>query len=362
MARLVWFDALTSKQLLIAASLKRFLKSHGYEVLVTGRRYDAIEGLVKALGLDAVLVGGYGGGVYEKLREEILRMGVLLEVISKRIDDLVAGISYPNPLEARIVYGLGRPLIIMSDTPHSMHVHRLTVPLASFLIHSWCIDSNEWSQYLLPHTRLVSYRGVDELSWISYLGEILDARHIRSLGLGVREYIVIRPEETRASYYAWGGRWDLWVRISGDLVGRGYRAVILPRYSDQRAYIEEKLRSHIERERVIIPPVEKAIGPALAKHSLAVITGGGTMAREAALYGVLGISLFPLELSIDRCLSSIGLPIKRALSAEEAIGLVAYAERSSDRLAENVGEILRGMEPPQKPVLEVLKSLEKDQM
>lgn len=358
MARLVWFDALTSKQMLIAASLKRFLQSHGYDVLITGRRYDAIEGIVKALGIDAVLMGGYGGDAYEKLREEISRMGLLLDIVSKRIDDLVAGISYPNPLEARIVYGLGKPLAILSDTPHSIHAHRLTVPLAAFLIHSWCIDGNEWSQYLLPHTRLVSYRGVDELSWVFYLEEIHDARHIRSLGLSEREYVVIRPEESKASYYTWGGRWDLWVRISEDLVKMGYRAVILPRYSDQRSYIEERLRSYIERERIIIPPAERSIGPALAKHSLAVITGGGTMAREAALYGVPGVTLFPLELSVDRCLSSMGFPIRRASSAEEAISIVAHAERSVDRLSGEVEEILRTMEPPQKPVLEIIRIIE----
>lgn len=360
MTKLVWFDALTSKQILIAASLKRFLQPHGYEVLITARRYDAIEGIINTLGIEATIVGGYGGNAYEKLREEVLRMGFLLDLISKRIDDLVAGISYPNPLEARIVYGLGRPLAILSDTPHSIHAHRLTVPLASFLIHSWCIDSNEWSQYLLPHTRLISYRGVDELSWILYLNEIHDVRHIKTLGLAEREYVVLRPEESKASYYTWGERWDLWIKISEDLVRRGYKAVILPRYDDQRTYIEKKLRSHIERERIVIPPAERSIGPALAKHSLAVITGGGTMAREAALHGVPGVSLFPLELSIDRCLSSMGFPIKRASSFEEALEAVSFAEKHIDQLVRRVQEAIRNMEPPQKPVLEILRSVERD--
>lgn len=358
MAGIVWFDALTSKQILIALSLKRFLQPHGYDVLVTGRRYDAIEGIVRALGVEVPLVGGYGGDAYEKLREEVSRMGLLLEILSKRVSDLIAGISYPNPVEARIVYGLGKPLAILSDTPHSIHAHRLTVPLASFLIHSWCIDSAEWKQYLLPHTRLYSYRGVDELSWILYLEEIQDQRHIRSLGLSEREYVVIRPEETKASYYVWGDKWDLWIRISEDLIKRGYKVVILPRYGDQRAYMEERLRNHIERERVVIPPVEKAIGPALAKHALTVITGGGTIAREAALYGVPGVTLFPLELSVDRCLSSLGLPIKRASSIEEIMGIIDNAGSNIELFTAKAREIIASMEPPQKTLLEILREVE----
>ena len=81
------------------------------------------------------------------------------------------------------------------------------------------------------------------------------------------------------------------------------------------------------------------------------------MAREAALYGVPGISLFPLELSVDRCLSSIGFPIKRASSIEEVMGAIAYAEKSIDVLASRAGEALAGMEPPQKPLLEILREV-----
>jgi Uncharacterized protein conserved in archaea len=96
--RVIWFDALTSKQLLIAASLKNYLSPRGYDVIITSRRYDAIEGLVETLKIDAILIGGYGETLYEKLRIDIDRMSRLLGVLYPRLNYLVAGVSYPNRL------------------------------------------------------------------------------------------------------------------------------------------------------------------------------------------------------------------------------------------------------------------------
>jgi len=359
MARLIWFDALTSKQFLIAASLREYLSARGYEVLITARRYDAIEGLSRALGVEALIFGGYGGDVHAKLREEVARMSRLLEILGPRLGEVVAGVSYPNPVEARIVYGIGKPLVILSDTPHSVHAHRLSVPLASYLVYSECIEDREWSPYLLPHTRALRYRGVDELSWIYYLRGSLSEDHIRALGLSAKEYVAIRPEESKASYYVWGPRGDLWFRLIDKIRGMGLKIVFLPRYQDQRRAVEERYRSLIERGEIIIPPVERAVGPSIAKHALAVITGGGTMAREAALYGVPGITLFPLELSVDKCLTSRGVPIYRAEDPESVLDIVRRAAKNPDEYAEKTRAAIEGMEPPHRVIYSILEEISK---
>jgi len=352
----IWFDALTSKQFLIAVSLKEYLGSRGYDVIITSRSYDAIEGLRKSLGVDAHIIGSHGSTPYEKLRSEIHRMISLLETLSGYLDEVVAGICYPNPAEARIVYGLGKPLIVLSDTPHSVHPHRLSLPLASYFVYSSCIDDREWSPYLLPHVRVIRYDGVDELSWIKHLERIHDKRYIKDLGLSEKEYIVLRPEESKASYYTWSSKKETWFEIIEKALGLGIKIVYLPRYQDQRRIVENRYRGQIERGHLVIPP-NRAIGPALAKHSIAVITGGGTMAREAALYGVPGVSLFPLELSVDRCLASRGLPIYRAESPREAIDIVARALRDPGEHAEKALNIVRTMKAPQEVIVDILDEI-----
>lgn len=353
----IWFDALTSKQFLIAVSFKEYLVSRGYDVIITSRGYDAIEGLRKSLGVDAHIIGSHGSSAYEKLRLEIQRMISLLELLTGYLDEIVAGICYPNPAEARIVYGLGKPLIVLSDTPHSIHPHRLSLPLASYFVYSSCIDDREWSPYLLPHVRVIRYDGVDELSWIKHLERIHDKRYIKDLGLSEKEYIVLRPEESKASYYTWGSKEETWFKIIENAIELGIKIVYLPRYQDQRMIVENKYRAQIERGHIIIPPPDRAIGPALAKHSIAVITGGGTMAREAALYGVPGISLFPLELSVDRCLASRGLPIYRAESIREAMDIVARSLRNPEKHAEKALNIVRTMKAPQEVIVDILDEI-----
>jgi predicted glycosyltransferase len=355
--RVIWFDALTSKQLLIAASLKNYLSPRGYDVIITSRRYDAIEGLVETLGIDAILIGGYAETLYEKLRIDIDRMSRLLGVLHPRLNDLVAGVSYPNPAEARIIYGLGKPLIILSDTPHSIHVNRLTLPIASYLVYSECIEDIEWKPYLLPHTRVVRYPGVDELSWIFYLEDAHDARHIKRLGLEEKSYVVIRPEESKASYYRWGSMEETWFKLIERILSMSLRIVFLPRYEDQRRAVENRYKGEIERERIVIPPPGKAIGPALAKHSVAVVTGGGTMAREAALYGVPGITFFPLELSVDKCLATRNAPIYRVEGIEKVIEIVGNAMRNPEENMENTRKAIQGMSPPQETIYRILASL-----
>lgn len=357
MERFVWFDALTPKQLLIAESLRRSLAGRGYRVVISSRRYDAIEGLCRALGIDALLVGSHGGDPLEKLRLEIDRMGLLLQRLGDLLERFFAGISYPNPAEARILFGLSKPYVVLSDTPHAFHAHRLSVPLAHVLVFSRCIPSGEWRPYTLPGTRLVPYHGVDELSWIRGLPEALSEAHVKALGLESRGYIVLRPEEARASYYSWEGRERLWERLVEWAVSRKIKTVYLPRYSYQRAWAEGRFSREVERGDLVIPSGEKAVGPAIAGHALAVVTGGGTMAREAALQGVAGINLFPLELHVDRCLSSAGIPIYRADGVEDVIGILEKASRDPDKMARDVESLLRDMEAPQEVLARVLQDL-----
>jgi len=356
--RVIWFDALTSKQLLIGASLKKYLAEKGYEVILTAREYDVIRGLIDRLGIEAYVFGGYADDLYEKLIVESERIIKALEILSKHRDYLIAGVSYPNPVEARVIYGVGKPFIVLSDSPHAKHPHRLTLPLARYLIYSKCIPEDAWREYTLPSLRLVSYDGFDELSWIRFLPEASSKKFIEELDLVEHNYVVLRPEEYKASYYEWGFDKDFWIRLSKKLVERDLRVVILPRYSDQRNILLNELRGYIERKRIHIPDPRSAIGPSLVKYSLAVITGGGTMAREAALQGILGITTFPMNLHVDKCAEELGLPLFYVKNINKILDFIEMFSRDIDRYRNMSSNILFGKKTPNEVIYELLRDLE----
>lgn len=105
-------------------------------------------------------------------------------------------------------------------------------------------------------------------------------------------FIVVRPEALDAAYV------DEESSIAPDIVARavesGLNVVYLPRGRGDR------LKRSYPSDRVFAP--ERAIdGLQLAWHARAVLTGSGTMAREAASMQKPAVSFFPNErLSVDR--------------------------------------------------------------
>lgn len=358
MRRVIWFDALTSKQLLIGASLKRYLAERGYETILTAREYDVIRGIVEKLGIDAIIFGKYAENLYEKIISESERMIHAVEILSRYRGELIAGVSYPNPVEARVVYGVGKPYIVLSDSPHAKHPHRLALPLARYLVYSKCIPESAWREYTLPSLILVAYDGFDELAWIKDFPEASSRKYVEELGLDEYSYVVLRPEEHKASYYEWGFNREFWFRLSQKLIERKLRVVVLPRYSDQKTILSNDLRDFIERKMVIFPEQSYAIGPALVKYSLAVITGGGTMAREAALQGVLGITTFPTPLYVDKCAEELGLPLYYIRDINDICELIDVYMKDIDRYREKTQFIVSRKKSPNEVIYDLLRDLE----
>jgi len=111
--------------------------------------------------------------------------------------------------------------------------------------------------YLLPHTRVVRYPGVDELSWIFHLEGAQDVRHIKRLGLEEKSYVVIRPEESKASYYRWGSMEETWFTLIERILSMSLRVVFLPRYEDQRRAVENRYKGQIERGEIYSYPLHR---------------------------------------------------------------------------------------------------------
>ncbi len=338
----LWLDALTPKQARLMGVFASALESRGFKVIATTREYEYTVGTFRLLGVEPLVLGRHGGeGLGGKLAADLERMKLLADLVEKRRPDLL--ITYPNPSAARVAFGLGIPILMFNDTPHSIPACRLSCPLASTLVYSEFIPRELMERFVLEGwTRIRRYRGVEELAWVYRFRA--DTRVLGELGLEEKNYILVRPEERKAAYYGEGPHL---VELAARLARKGCIVVVFPRYREQA----EALRG---LRNVVIPP--KAVdGPSLEYYAAAVVTGGGTMAREAALLGTPGINLFPLKIHVDEALSKLGFPLYKARSLEEAEELAMRFLKSGAKV--DTSSLLEGLEDPVKVMLEEVERL-----
>lgn len=80
----------------------------------------------------------------------IERQLALLDVVR----DFDVHVSLTSPDAVRVAFGLGKPIIALTDTAHSYFVNKLTLPLASTVIVPSAIPMSEWAKYI-PVLRLI---------------------------------------------------------------------------------------------------------------------------------------------------------------------------------------------------------------
>jgi predicted glycosyltransferase len=290
----VWFDALTPKHIRLATFIKQIAERKGYRFLLTTRHYDEITGMAKLFGLKPEYVGRHGGALLkDKLRYSAERLDALVNLVVDQ--EIKYVVCHASPEATRIGFGLGCETININDSPHAEAVARLTVPLTTKLISSSYIPKKAWMVYGLKRRALISYKGLEVITWIK-------RQKIRPVELGLRKPVVLfRPEEVKASYLNSSTNGSL---ISSKLREAqeklGFSLAILPRYESQRQALEKVFPAAY-----VLKKQEE--GLSLISSCDVFIGAGGTMTWEAALLGKPTISAFPEKLYIGSALEKLGL-------------------------------------------------------
>jgi len=348
----LWFDILTPKQAKLFGHMSLELKRRGFDTVVTAREYDYTIPVLKSFGAEFMVIGRYAVGLREKLLEEAKRIIELLH----SVNDFDALLAFPNPVAARIAFGLGKAYIAFTDSPHSEAPSRLSLPLASAVIFSSCIPKSEIEKYVVKDkTLLVQFKGVDEVGWLK--DSFFDTNYIRKWGLEPHSYVIIRPPEVKASYYKYGNQdvHNFVIRIIELAIKSGYKVLYLPRY------IDDSIAKNFAIREFIVPSSEGVDGTKVAYYARAVISGGGTMAREAALLGTPGISIFPSELHVNKCVSEWGFPLWHLTDLAEAYitirNILKLPDHEIEFYKERAKELLRSLESPLDALNNVLKAI-----
>lgn len=345
---LAWLEALTPKQAQLMIEAKNRLEEEGWKTTITTRKHDYTLGVFRLKKVKPVVIGTYGGASLEgKLYSSLYRSRRLLEYLSKLEEKPEIHVSLSSPDAVRVAFGLGIPITLFNDTPHSVYVNRLTLPLADKILIPKAIPKKAFTYATTPN-RLIQYEGVDEASWIKRLKPKKTV--LRKLGLSRRDgIVVIRSEEVKASYYPKLTETPT-IRVLGEIYGRSeVRIVYFARYPDQKRLISEMYPD-------VIVPKRAVDAPSLIAFSKLVITGGGTMAREGALLGVPSVSLFPAKLHVNKWLSERGFPLWHFKRVEEAIEMIHKILDKPDRFRVNTSWMIMRLEDPVDVLLRVLGS------
>jgi len=339
---LIWLDALTPKQARLMAEIAESLERRGEELLITCRRYAETEQMLGMRGLSYISVGGYGNSRLEKLIHYADRVMKLMEIVKERKPEIL--ISFSSPEATRVAFGLGIKAVTINDTPHAFHVCRLTFPLSWRIIHPVAVPEELYLRNWACKESLISYNGVDEVAWMKKA--VPNREELEKLGIE-GDFVIVRPEESKASYLNSEAGVPMIVDIAVEM---GYEVVLMPRYDDQRDYYSRRYGSSVKI------PSSPPDASSLYFFSSLVVTGGGTMSREAALAGTPSISIFPLNvpLYVNDYLSVMGFPLWRFSSGREAAPLVREILSDPGRYRKNVKELIKQLESPVEAVERVI--------
>jgi uncharacterized protein len=349
----IWFDVLTPKQVMFFKHAVDILKAKNHELLSTGRNYRECVKLSKLKKFDLKLVGRYGGiSKYDKLRASSSRIFRLAKEIHKFQPDLC--ISFSSPEAARVAFGLGIPHITFSDSPHAYAVQRLTIPFVNYLLCPWIIPYHAWTNTGIAKNQIMHYHALDPVAWIRRETKKSNpANLIKQYKLLKSNTILIRPEETKASYLL---EKDNNVNKILDAIIRNFHntsnILILCRYQDQIMEFSEKYGDKIKVLESVVDGLE------LISVVDIFVGGGGTMTAESALMGKPTISISPIKFYVDDYLVKTGL-IHKVANSSQTLKLLLHMQNDNNFKSiqkKRANRILNQMEDP---VLKLVKIVDK---
>ncbi|UCH65115.1 MAG: DUF354 domain-containing protein [Ignavibacterium sp.] len=174
--------------------------------------------------------------------------------------------------------------------------------------------------------KIVKYPGLKEDVYVHKFQP--NPKILEQLNLDEKKIIItIRPPANKAHYYVEKSD-ELLVETINYLVNfENTQIIITPRTKEQSQELKSKWGKHVQLNKIIMPNIV-VNGLNLIWHSDLVISGGGTMIREAAALGVPAYSIFQSEIgSVDKYLVNEGR-LMLIRSREDVMQKIKIVERS----------------------------------
>ncbi len=294
----IWIDLDNSPHVPFFAPLIDEFQKLGYSLVLTARDCSQVRELADLFHLNYELIGRHSGkNKIRKMAGLFLRALQLMPTILSEKPDLA--VSCCSRSQLIVSATLGIPSLQMGDYEFSTGW--------AFIHPTWTMCPEVIPNSALPidPNRILKYPGIKE---DVYVPRFVPKPGIRSqLGLRERDVVVtIRPPASEAHYH--NPQSDELFEAAVEFLSKKpeLKVVVLPRYDKQAIRLRKRWPDLFSNGTMRIP--EKIVdGLNLIWHSDLVISGGGTMNREAAALGVPVYSIFRGKIgAVDQYLSRTG--------------------------------------------------------
>lgn len=296
----IWIDLENTPHVPFFEPIIDELRARGYPVTVTARDAFQVCDLADAKGMPYVKIGRhYGKNRFLKVAGLCWRSLQLAPVALRERPALA--LNHGSRAQILLCNLLRIPSMLIMDYEHSQGI--------PFMGPTWELVPDVVGGKDTWHTssqdQLLKYPGIKEDVYAWKL--VPDPGILSSLGLETSDLIVtVRPPATEAHYHNPESE-KLFTRfMERACLTPGTRVVLLPRNKKQADVIRRHYPEWFANARTVIPR-EAVDGMNLIWHSDLVVSGGGTMNREAAALGVPVYSIFrgPIG-AVDRELARQG--------------------------------------------------------
>lgn len=293
--RTIWVDLDNSPHVPFFKPIISELEKRGHTITVTARDCFQTCTLADLLSVPYQRIGHhYGKHKLMKGFGLLYRAAQMAPVVMKARPDLA--ISHGSRSQLILAKAMRIPSIMLFDYEHTDEVPFLDADL-------WLVPELISGNVKRPHVS--SYPGIKEDVYVPTFDP--HPGILQELGIKESEVVVtVRPPATEAHYFRPESGELFESTIDWIASNPATRIMMLPRNERQAIFIRERWPDQIANSKILIP-AKVVDGLNLIWHSDLVISGGGTMNREAAALGVPVYSIFRGATgAVDRYLAQSG--------------------------------------------------------
>lgn len=279
----IWIDLANSPHVPFFRSLTNEFAKLNHDVIVTARNFAETVPLAEAAGFAPEVIGGHGGGGLSGKAGNLVQRAMALARWGRgrNVDLALSHNSYSQILAARV---LSLKTVTLMDYEHQPANH-LAFRFASRIIVPRAFPEEGLKRYGAQPAKVRRYEGLKEDVYLAdFQSDPHFAEQLGQLGIDPNEVLVtVRPPASEALYHRFEN--ELFNQLLQHLAAApNTKVVLLPRSEAQRNLYEGGSN--------LIVPQYPLDGANLIVHSDLVVSGGGTMNREAAALGVPAASIY----------------------------------------------------------------------
>ena len=316
----IWIDLANSPHVPFFHALIPEFIARGHTIEISARDFAQTVELATKARMMPHVIGGHGGGSLTGKAGNLLgRAAALRKWARARGFDLA--LSHNSYAQIAAAAALGIKAVTLMDYEHQPANH-LAFRLASKVIVPQTFPAAELRKYGATMRKVKRYEGTKEDVYLAdFVPDPAFPETLRKLNIASDDVsVVARPPAREALYHRFEN--ELFDQLIAHLNSRERTKIILiPRSDAQRADYQARNLANV------IMPLEVLDGANLIAVADLVVSGGGTMNREAAALGVPAISVYAGRwAAIDEQLMREGR--LRRLATREEISTLTVAKKT----------------------------------